>query len=59
MKMSEDQAAVDNALADMNLYASNLMSGGFTPMTEASIKKWATETYPDYSELYVGKTSTS
>lgn len=59
MKMSEDAAALDNALADMNLYASNLISSGFKPMTEESIKKWATETYPDYSELYVGKTSAS
>ncbi|WP_195500190.1 RagB/SusD family nutrient uptake outer membrane protein [Alistipes timonensis] len=59
MKMSEDPDAVNSALADMNLYASNLFSAGFKPMTEASIRKWATETYPDYSELFVGKTSTS
>ena len=59
MKMSEDPDAVNSALADMNLYASNLFSAGFSPMTEASIRKWATETYPDYSELYVGKTSAS
>lgn len=59
MKMSEDASAVTSALADMNLYASNLISSGFTPMTEASIKTWATETYKDYSELTVGKTSAS
>lgn len=57
MKMSEDATALDNALADMNLYASNLISSDFTPMTEASIIDWATNTYPKYSELYVGKTS--
>ena len=57
MKMQEDPSALDSALADMNMYASNLFSSGFTPMTEESIKKWATETYPNYSELYVGKTS--
>lgn len=59
MKMGVDATALDNALADMNLYASNLISSGFSPMTEESIKKWATETYSDYSELYVGKTSAS
>lgn len=59
MKMKEDGSASENALTDMNLYASNLISSGFKPMTEESIKKWATETYPDYSELYVGKTSAS
>lgn len=59
MKMNEDPTALDKALEDMNLYAANLFSAGFSPMTEASIKKWATETYPDYSELYVGKTSAS
>lgn len=59
MKMNEDGSASENALTDMNLYASNLISSGFKPMTEESIKKWATETYPDYSELYVGKTSAS
>lgn len=57
MKMNEDPAALDKALEDMNLYAANLFSAGFKSMTEASIIKWATETYPDYSELYVGKTS--
>lgn len=59
MKMNEDPAALDKALEDMNLYAANLFSAGFKSMTEASIIKWATETYPDYSELYVGKTSAS
>lgn len=57
MKMQEDPSAVESALADMNMYASNLFSSGFTPMTEESIIKWATETYKDYSQLYVGKTS--
>lgn len=57
MKMSEDAGASENALTDMNLYASNLISSGFTPMTEASLIDWATKTYPEYSELYVGKTS--
>ena len=59
MKMNEDPTALDKALEDMNLYAANLFSAGFKSMTEASIIKWATETYPDYSELYVGKTSAS
>ena len=59
MKMNEDPAALDKALEDMTLYAANLFSAGFKSMTEASIIKWATETYPDYSELYVGKTSAS
>lgn len=57
MKMNEDPTALDKALEDINLYAANLFSAGFKSMTEASIIKWATETYPDYSELYVGKTS--
>lgn len=57
MKMSEDPSFVTNALADMNLYAGNLISSGFTPMSLESIKKWATETYKEYSSLYVGKTS--
>lgn len=59
MKMNEDPTALDKALEDINLYAANLFSAGFKSMTEASIIKWATETYPDYSELYVGKTSVS
>ena len=59
MKMNEDPTALDKALEDINLYAANLFSAGFKSMTEASIIKWATETYPDYSELYVGKTSGS
>lgn len=59
MKMNEDPTALDKALEDINLYAANLFSAGFKSMTEASIIKWATETYPDYSELYVGKTSAS
>ena len=59
MKMNEDPTALDKALEDINLYAANLFSAGFKSMTEASIIKWATETYPDYSELYVGKTSDS
>lgn len=59
MKMNEDPTALDKALEDINLYAANLFSAGFKSMTEASIIKWATETYPDYSELYVEKTSVS
>ena len=59
MKMNEDPTALDKALEDINLYAANLFSAGFKSMTEASIIKWATETYPDYSELYVGKTAVS
>ena len=59
MKMNEDPTALDKALEDINLYAANLFSAGFKSMTEASIIKWATETYPDYSELYVGQTSVS
>lgn len=59
MKMNEDPTALDKALEDINLYAANLFSAGFRPMTEASIIKWATETYPNYSALYVGKTSAS
>ena len=59
MKMSEDPSNADLALADMNLYAGNLFSSGFTPMTLESIKEWATVTYKDYSELYVGTTSTT
>lgn len=59
MKMNEDPTALDKALEDINLYAANLFSAGFKSMTEASIIKWATETYPDYSELYVRKTSVS
>ena len=50
MKMNEDPTALDKALEDINLYAANLFSAGFKSMTEASIIKWATETYPDYSE---------
>lgn len=57
MKMSEDPSNADLALADMNLYAGNLFSSGFTPMTLESIKEWATVTYKDYSDLHVGKTS--
>ena len=49
MKMNEDPTALDKALEDINLYAANLFSAGFKSMTEASIIKWATETYPDNS----------
>lgn len=59
MKMNTDPDAETKALADMNLYAANLFSAGFRPMTEQSIVNWATKTYPDYSEIYVGKTSTT
>lgn len=59
MKMNADPDAEQKALADMNLYAANLFSKGFKPMTEQSIVNWATKTYPDYSEIYVGKTSTT
>lgn len=59
MKMAEN-GGDDNsakALADMNLYAGNLASSGFVPMTEESLVDWATVKYPEYSKLYVGKTS--
>ena len=59
MKMAEnggDEYSA-KALEDMNLYAGNLASSGFVPMTEESLHTWATVTYADYSELYVGRTS--
>ena len=59
MRMKEDPTAAEKALEDMNLYADNLIKSGFTPMTLESIRKWATETYKEYSELTVGKTSTT
>lgn len=59
MKMSEDPSNADLALADMNLYAGNLFSSGFTPMTLESINDWATITYKDYSVPHIGKTSTT
>lgn len=63
MKISGDSPADENlqlALADLNLWASNAVNAEYREdMTYDSVNRWCEETYPDYSSLYVGTTSTT